>query len=97
MIQTFPEFPATIGTQQYKLFPNPNDGNMTIKQLIADAKPVDAEITDIVGRSIYKKKLLFNGNLANLQVENGSPGMYLLQLTDSEKRIFKFKFVVSKL
>jgi hypothetical protein len=49
-----------------------------------------------VGQSIYKDKLLFNGNLSNLQLGNIAPGMYLLQLTDSQNRTFNFKFVVSK-
>jgi hypothetical protein len=82
--------------QQYELFPNPNNGSMTLKQSVTDGEPVSVEITDIVGQSIYKDKLLFNGNLSNLQLGNIAPGMYLLQLTDSQNRTFNFKFVVSK-
>jgi len=84
------------GDQNYILYPNPNDGNLSLQQLITDTKPVSVEISDIVGQSIYKEKLLFNGNSINLQLGTLIPGMYLLELTDNENRSFKFKFVVTK-
>jgi len=80
--------------QQYVLFPNPNSGNFTLQQGVADQQPVIAEMWDVTGRNIYKDYLHFDALTTNLQVVNAVPGFYLLQLTDSKGRMFKFKFVV---
>lgn len=82
------------GGQQYILFPNPNNGNFMLQQGVADYKPVLVEISDVVGRSILKQTLEFTDATSSFQVRNVMPGLYILQLTDSEGRMFKFKFVV---
>jgi len=85
---------ATNGGQQYTLYPNPNNGNFVLLQSVADQQPVISEIWDVTGRSIYKGDLHFETKTTTLQMVNGIPGLYLLQLTDSKGRMFKFKFVV---
>jgi len=82
------------GGQQYILFPNPNTGNFTLQQGVSDQQPVIAEMWDVTGRIIYKDYLHFDALTTNLQVVNAVPGLYLLQLTDSKGRMFKFKFIV---
>ncbi len=82
------------GLQKYVLLPNPNNGNFELRQGVADEKPVAVEIWDAIGRSIYKGDLHFNGAKTNLQMMNAVPGLYLMQLTDSQGRMFKFKFIV---
>ena len=82
--------------QHYTLFPNPNDGKIVLQQYVADGDPVKTDIYDIVGRVIYSESLTFDNKLSHLQISNVPPGMYLLQVTDSKKRIFKFKFVIQK-
>jgi len=83
-----------VGGQRYILFPNPNNGNFILKQGTTDTDPVLAEITDVLGRSMFKQTLGFTDAISQIQVRNVTPGLYLLQLTDSEGRMFKFKFVV---
>ena len=80
--------------QQYTLYPNPNDGNFILQQVLADDAPVQAEVWDVTGRVLYKDKLQFTDLNAKMRVVNAVPGMYLLQLTDSKGQIFRFKFVV---
>ena len=76
------------------LYPNPNDGNFILQQEVADNEPVVVEIWDAVGRSIYREKQQFAGATSKLQLSNVAQGLYLLQITDSKGRMFKFKFVV---
>ena len=83
----------TSGSQKYQLFPNPNDGNFIISQLVPDYQPVQGEIWDAIGKSVYKGDLIFNGGIDNLHLVNYAPGLYLLKLYDSNGRIFSFKFV----
>lgn len=80
--------------QQYILFPNPNDGNFILKQAAADGEPVNAEMWDAIGRSIYKEQIMFPSQTSSLHMRNVVPGLYMLQLTDSKGRTFKFKFIV---
>lgn len=80
--------------QNYTMYPNPNNGTFEMRQAIADKEPVVAEVFDVVGRKVGKEKITFNASTAKLRVYNVSPGIYLLQLTDSKKRIFKYKFVI---
>ncbi len=82
-----------IGGQGYQLYPNPNDGNITLQQLISDTGIVRVEIYDVVGRRVYGNKLQFSGKIAKLHVGDIVPGMYLLQLTGTDEKMFRFKFV----
>ena len=92
--------PTAVGTmvgnagQKYLLFPNPNDGNFILQQAVIDNEPVEVEIWDVVGRSIYKEHLQFAEATSSIKVKNTLQGLYLLQITDSKGRMFKFKFVV---
>ena len=80
--------------QQYTIMPNPNNGNMTISQLIPDGRPVNTEVLNATGETIYKGQLQFTNGTTNLFVVNKTPGLYLLLLTDSKGRMFTIKFVI---
>ena len=82
----------TNDKQQYSLYPNPNNGNITIMQDIADSKPVMAEVLNSVGESIFKENLNFATRTTNIKVINALPGFYLMHLIDSKGRVFTIKF-----
>jgi hypothetical protein len=87
---------AKVAQQQYKLFPNPNEGSFTLQQLLNDDKPVTAEVNDALGRIVYKEVRTFNSNKMGLALGNAPPGLYLLRITDSAGKMFNFKFVITK-
>ncbi|MFI4963562.1 MAG: T9SS type A sorting domain-containing protein, partial [Legionellales bacterium] len=70
------------------------DGNFILQQEVKDNEPVAVEIWDAVGRSVYKDRLQFTEATSILRMKSLASGLYLLQLTDSKERMFKFKFVV---
>ncbi len=80
--------------QQYTLLPNPNNGNMMLKQSISDEQPVVTEIWDAIGKNIFTQNIVFNSDNYNLQLGNISPGVYIMQLRDGKGNEFRFKFVV---
>jgi hypothetical protein len=82
------------GGQVYKLFPNPNNGNLSLSQLIPDIQLVNVNIWDALGRNIYKQSLTFTSTTQTLQLGNILPGIYLMKLTDGKGRNFIFKFTV---
>jgi len=81
-------------TQQYALYPNPNDGNFTVMQKIADNEPVNTTIWNATGQRIYQGALQFTNAASKLGLGNLAQGLYLLQLTDEKGRTFTFKFVI---
>ena len=84
---------VTLNGQRYNLFPNPNDGVMTITQMVPDNAAVGVEVSDVLGRVLYKKNVVFEEGNYMLRIDNLVPGMYLMQLTDTKARKFMFKFV----
>lgn len=84
------------GQQNYKIYPNPNDGNFALQQYIEDTGLMKIAIYDAVGRNAYKNSHSFINNKCDLELKNYPPGLYLLEITNSKKQIFRCKFVISK-
>ena len=82
--------------QQYRLFPNPNQGTFTLEAQLADIEPVGLEVVNALGQSIYKEQQQFDNKRLRLQLGNLVPGMYMLHLTDAQGQRFNFKFVVAR-
>jgi hypothetical protein len=80
--------------QSYKVYPNPNDGNFVMQQGIQDNEPVRVKIYDALGRNVHKDEVQFENLKSKLNLNNLSPGMYVLEIADSKNRIFRYKFVV---
>ena len=82
--------------QRYSIHPNPNDGNFTIQQYLSDIEPVKVKIYDAIGKTFYSDELLFVNAKSRINMPNIVPGMYLLEITDTKNRIFRFKIVINK-
>lgn len=83
-----------LSLQQYQLFPNPNDGSFTLKQLNTDNTPVNISVQDVLGKRIFLQSMQFINNTTQVQVGNVPPGVYLLQIADGNGKTTNFKFVV---
>jgi hypothetical protein len=82
------------GEQTYELYPNPNNGDFEIRQYAADDGQVLVEVFDAIGKLVYKSNVHFTTTEMPLNIQNTSPGIYLLKLRDSKGRNFIFKFIV---
>ncbi|MBE2289000.1 MAG: T9SS type A sorting domain-containing protein [Chitinophagaceae bacterium] len=79
--------------QIYSLYPNPNDGNLTLVQLIQDTSVISIDISDVLGRSVLKEQVVFREKSHDLHLENITAGLYVVSTIDSKGRTFIFKFV----
>ncbi len=52
--------------QQYRLYPNPNDGSFVLQQYNQDNEPVKVKIFDALGRVIYSVEIQFNNTKSQL-------------------------------
>ena len=82
------------GSQFYSLLPNPNNGNFIVKQLVADDKPVNAEVWNAIGAKVWSGKLVFSGKQANIRLGGIASGGYLLKLYDSKGQHYTIKFII---
>ena len=82
--------------QQYRLYPNPSDGNIIVEQLVTDERAVKARIMNIIGQTLLNDNIYFQQRRKKMNMQSLLPGTYLLELRDSSGRIFNFKFVIGK-
>ncbi len=79
--------------QIYSLYPNPNDGYLTLVQMIQDTSAKSIDISDVLGKSVLKEPVAFREKSYNLHLENIAAGMYMTSIIDSKGRKYIFKFV----
>lgn len=87
-------FPAASDLFKARVSPNPVSTNAKLTLHTSSSLPVDAEITDMAGRT-YKKMKLYNTSLNSFDfsVRDMPPGMYLIKLMQG-KKVQTTKFVV---
>lgn len=76
-----------IGQLDWAVFPNPNNGDMTVRFGGADSK-VTIELFDVAGRAVHQEqRQLFNAQQFNLGLAGSlANGAYTLRLTSAEGR-----------
>src|SRR5690606_21669092 len=83
-------------TAEYNLFPNPNNGNMTIQGPTQSGAPAQITITDAIGRSFVRTTILPENKQLDAAIPLAgrlSSGVYFMQLK-VEGRTYIFKFSV---
>jgi hypothetical protein len=79
--------------QSFALSPNPGNGVMKITQEATDAH-VNVQIAGVDGRVIYRGPLNFTDKVAMLNLQDMTPGLYMVQLSDSSGKNYNIKYVV---
>jgi hypothetical protein len=93
--QQSPPVNLFLQRQKYTVYPNPNNGNMILLQKVADANPVKLEILNAIGQIVYSDELYFKANKVPLNIQGIVPGLYVVQLRDSNGNCFILRFVIS--
>ena len=62
--------------QQYSLYPNHNDGNLTLLQSVLDTKTVTIEILNAYGQVLKTQTLQFNNNAKVLHLGKLPVGVF---------------------
>lgn len=76
--------------ENFALYPNPNKGNFTIRFESKSANKINIAVHDMSGRKIFDKNYNNNGLFAqDLQLDNAQSGVYLVSITDGNKRTVK--------
>jgi len=80
--------------QDLAIYPNPNSGEFTVQFASNSSNKVGIEVIDLRGRKIFENQYA-NSGLFNqtIQLDNAQSGIYLVSITDGDKKIVK-KIVV---
>ena len=90
---------ALLGNEEFSfqdlaIYPNPNSGEFTVQFASSSSNKVAIEVVDLRGRKIFENQYA-NSGLFNqtIQLDNAQSGIYLVSITDGDKKIVK-KIVV---
>ncbi len=85
----------TFWVNSFALFPNPNNGNFTIKFNSNTNEDIAIRINDIRGREIYQNTFKNNGNFdENINLNQVESGIYLVTINSNEKGIITKKIII---
>ena len=87
---------ASLGSENFELddfgaYPNPNNGNFTIRFNSSLTNDVNVKLYDMRGRVVFEKKYLNQGDFKeNIELKNVQSGVYILNvLADGDKKVVK--------
>ena len=76
--------------KNFSLYPNPNTGNFTVQFDSASNQKINIAVHDLRGRKIFDKSYNNTGMFSqNLQLDKAQAGVYLVSITDGERKITK--------
>jgi subtilisin-like proprotein convertase family protein len=76
--------------EAFELYPNPSNGNFTVKFVSNTGNDVKVNVHDIRGRQIFDKSYANNGTFnQTISLDNAQAGVYLLSVVDGGKKTVK--------
>lgn len=84
-----------VGLTDFSVYPNPSNGNFNIQFAGSSSNGVKVIVHDMRGRAIFENDFANNAAFnQNIQLNNAQTGVYLLTVTDGERKEVK-KIVVN--
>jgi len=76
--------------QDFVLYPNPNNGNFTVKFSTVNSDDVTIEVYDMRGRQIYTNEFSNNGNFnESIDLNTVQSGVYLVSVSNGDTKLVK--------
>lgn len=74
----------------FAIFPNPNNGEFTVKLRSASGEDIKIEVYDIRGRKVNENRFDNTGNFREvIRLDNAQAGLYLIKISDGLKTVTK--------
>jgi hypothetical protein len=83
-------------THSFRLYPNPNNGNMLLEYNIAESDAGFFEITDITGKKILRNELQKGENKLRVKNEQLEAGVYIYHIVINNKIVKSDKLLIIK-
>ena len=79
-----------FGLDSFSIFPNPNNGEFTIKLNSNSGSAIEVDVFDIRGRKIFKNSFTNTGDFnETISLNNVQAGMYLVTVNDGNNEVTK--------
>ncbi|MBX7183209.1 MAG: T9SS type A sorting domain-containing protein [Bacteroidia bacterium] len=78
------------------LYPNPNNGSLTLGFKLLEKGEATLQVTDLVGKTVKKFRLDETSSSTNINLENCPNGIYLIGVFQNGHKVFSSKFVLQK-
>lgn len=76
--------------ENFSIFPNPNNGEFTVKLQSQSGENISIDVFDIRGRKVLEKSFKNTGNFREIiQLANAQSGMYLINISDGLRTVTK--------
>ncbi|MGH2664601.1 reprolysin-like metallopeptidase [Flavobacterium sp.] len=76
--------------QDFSLYPNPNNGDFTVKFTSASSNDIKVNVHDMRGRKVYEKSFANTGAFnQNISLDSVQSGIYLVSIIDGAKKTVK--------
>lgn len=83
-------------SEMYTLYPNPNEGNLTISSNTTSGTPVDVSVYNTLGQQVYNGTLQLQSGKADIKMSNATPGLYQVKISNSKGESWNKKVIVGK-
>lgn len=81
-----------LKTISASVFPNPNDGNFTVKLQVMGEENLSLEIFDVLGKKV--KNQTISNMVTNIEANNLAKGVYILKISGGSNKVFNTKLVI---
>jgi len=81
---------------QFIIFPNPGNGEFTIRSIGQSLENTEIEICDNLGRVVYRKVNREQANAINIDMRSQSIGVYALHIKQGTNNLYTTKIVKTK-
>ena len=98
-LTTFPCFIQNIdGLDEFKVYPNPNDGQFTVKIRLSVARNVSIKVYNSLGQVFYQAEpvRMLGSYTLNISLPNITNGFYYLNALFDEEKVTRKVFVTGK-
>lgn len=85
-----------IKEKEFKVYPNPTNGNASISYMLENNMPAQLIITDIVGKQIKNVELIATKQIETIDCKNLSNGIYVIQVVQNKKLLYSERLVINK-
>ena len=83
------------GSQQYTLYPNPNNGTFVVKQSIAENKVVNLKVYNAIGLLVHQTEATFVNGQIQVDLKQKAQGVYLVCIGNNTERTTCLRFVIN--
>lgn len=81
--------------QVFKIYPNPNNGEMTLYYELPEKEHAEVVIYDVFGKLVYKTILDAKKIMHSIELKNKAMGMYYYKILQADKIMHTGKFIIT--